>query len=320
MVVDAVFFKDMRIQAKGTFLECYADCEYAPIAHRRCSSVPERKCDREKVSDTHMDYLAYLTNKLGWSSDFHEVGGEDTASSGTALPNSGKASSSSGSDNIKGFGRRGPTRCTPSPSPLHLTTKSHVQNSTEAGGKQGLPKQEAAVERDTSVVRANASEAMEAPRKPSRRQRNRSPQATSQHGERATTAMICGLPCRITTRMLVDELSANGFESKTSYDFLYVPTRHGDGNLGYSFINFVGHQELKRFESVFDGYRFPGTASLKNCSVKPARIQGYAANVAQFASDGRRKGHPGRFEQPPFLAPRAAPVPVIEGMACGSLC
>jgi hypothetical protein len=99
-------------------------------------------------------------------------------------------------------------------------------------------------------------------------------------GPPITTLMICDLPCRISECDVVEMLAKLGFAGK--YDFLFVPAKkRGRGNqgcLGYAFVNFMLPQDASRFAVVFDNFSFPGANSTKLGYVKPASIQGYAAN------------------------------------------
>jgi hypothetical protein len=99
-------------------------------------------------------------------------------------------------------------------------------------------------------------------------------------GPPITTLMICDMPCRTSECDVVDMLAKLGFAGK--YDFLFVPSKkRGRGNqgcLGYAFVNFMLPQDASRFAIVFDNFSFPGAKSTKLGYVKPALIQGYAAN------------------------------------------
>lgn len=91
--------------------------------------------------------------------------------------------------------------------------------------------------------------------------------------EAVTTLMICNLPCRILQEELEELLSKTGFDGR--YDWLHVPTsQRNRSNLGYAFVNVLTLEDSKRLHATLSGYRFPGLASKKVLSIKPARVQG----------------------------------------------
>lgn len=112
--------------------------------------------------------------------------------------------------------------------------------------------------------------------------------ATLSRSRGITTFMVRNIPCRITKQQLkasLDSLNLDG-----TYDFLHLPmTESGTSNLGYFFINFATPELATEKIPMFEGYRFPNTNSPKVCTVRPARLQGFAANIRQFGCDVRGK-------------------------------
>lgn len=105
-----------------------------------------------------------------------------------------------------------------------------------------------------------------------------------------TTFMVRNIPCRVTKQQLKSALEALGLDG--AYDFLHLPmTESGVSNLGYFFINFVSPGVANEKVGVFEGYRFPNTNSPKVCTVRPARLQGFTANIKQFGGETRGKNH-----------------------------
>jgi len=106
--------------------------------------------------------------------------------------------------------------------------------------------------------------------------------------ELITTLMICNLPYRVTKEDLMDAVDRLCFEG--CYDFCHVPTAQKKGskvtNLGYAFINFVSSAHASAFVSSFGNFRFLGNSSTKQCTLRPARLQGRAANEYQWTRHG----------------------------------
>jgi hypothetical protein len=99
-----------------------------------------------------------------------------------------------------------------------------------------------------------------------------------------TTFMLCNIPCRVTQEHLAEVINSIGFKDK--YDFLYLPsggrsTKTGS-NLGYGFINFKDPSYVEPFTKEFAAHRFECTTSQKVCTVKPAHVQGFEANMQNF--------------------------------------
>jgi hypothetical protein len=101
-----------------------------------------------------------------------------------------------------------------------------------------------------------------------------------------TTMMICDLPCRINRAMLTEAIDSIGFAD--TYDFVHLPCRYGheNTNIGYGFVNFKDPAYAANFAVAFEGYKFEGFKSTKQCRVKVAAHQGFDGSLQQ---DVRKK-------------------------------
>eukprot|EP00928_Gymnodinium_smaydae_P003580 TRINITY_DN11274_c0_g1_i1.p1 TRINITY_DN11274_c0_g1~~TRINITY_DN11274_c0_g1_i1.p1 ORF type:complete len:164 (-),score=15.27 TRINITY_DN11274_c0_g1_i1:838-1260(-) len=98
-----------------------------------------------------------------------------------------------------------------------------------------------------------------------------------------TTLCVRDLPCSMSPKWMANELWMLGFGGR--YDFLYLPCRScGKKFLGYGFINFCTAEDARSFAKVFVDYRFEGWFSEKRAYTEPSRVQGFEANILQFAS------------------------------------
>ena len=96
-----------------------------------------------------------------------------------------------------------------------------------------------------------------------------------------TTVMLRNIPNKYTQRMLLDQLSALGYEGK--YDFFYLPIDFRNRcNVGYAFINFTSGDAAVEFKDHLHGYRLTGFNSQKICEVSYARVQGLKANIQHY--------------------------------------
>jgi len=115
-----------------------------------------------------------------------------------------------------------------------------------------------------------------------------SPVVPNEDAGRITTFMVCDLPCRISGTALAKAIESLCFGG--SYDFIHLPvpgsSSSNKSNLGYGFINFISADVAELFAHSFDGYRFPESASEKVIKLRPARIQGLAANKQHFEKAG----------------------------------
>mmetsp|Transcript_31470 Transcript_31470/g.68935 ORF Transcript_31470/g.68935 Transcript_31470/m.68935 type:complete len:351 (+) Transcript_31470:87-1139(+) len=98
-----------------------------------------------------------------------------------------------------------------------------------------------------------------------------------------TTLMIRNIPNRYTQRELILELDDLGFAG--TFDFLYIPLDKGTMmNVGYAFVNFVGHEWAEKCMQMFKNYRFKRHRKIsgKIAAVSVAHIQGLVANLAHY--------------------------------------
>mmetsp|Transcript_46900 Transcript_46900/g.138566 ORF Transcript_46900/g.138566 Transcript_46900/m.138566 type:complete len:304 (-) Transcript_46900:115-1026(-) len=112
-----------------------------------------------------------------------------------------------------------------------------------------------------------------------------------------TSLMLCNIPCCISQNQLAEIINDGGFVNTYDYMYLPMPTHGGSSqNLGYGFINFTTPDDASRFTERFHSHVFENTASLKEMQVKPAHIQGLAANIRNFRrahqKDRRCRGLP----------------------------
>jgi RNA recognition motif-containing protein len=94
--------------------------------------------------------------------------------------------------------------------------------------------------------------------------------------------MLRNIPNRYTQDWLVEEIEA----VVPGIDFVYLPINFNkkNTNLGYAFVNFESASEAAEFMDAFEGYKFQRqTQSLKRAQISYAKVQGKAANVAQYA-------------------------------------
>eukprot|EP00928_Gymnodinium_smaydae_P096046 TRINITY_DN8395_c0_g1_i2.p1 TRINITY_DN8395_c0_g1~~TRINITY_DN8395_c0_g1_i2.p1 ORF type:complete len:184 (+),score=20.09 TRINITY_DN8395_c0_g1_i2:62-553(+) len=99
--------------------------------------------------------------------------------------------------------------------------------------------------------------------------------------EGVTTLCIRNLPCKVDQERMTQELWQLGFGG--TYDLLYLPRRSCGKCLGYGFINFRSTQDARTFADVFKNYRFSEIQSIKCGYAEPSRVQGFEANLHQFA-------------------------------------
>lgn len=101
----------------------------------------------------------------------------------------------------------------------------------------------------------------------------------------ATTVMMRNLPNKYKQQMLLDEIAQQGFQTKISFDFLYLPMDHNaKANLGYCFINFCEPDIAWAFGQAFEGKKMRHFHSSKVVVVMPASMQGFQANYAYYAN------------------------------------
>merc|ERR1712087_34684 len=113
------------------------------------------------------------------------------------------------------------------------------------------------------------------------------------------TAMLRNIPNKYTQENLLEELEAEGFSG--TYNFFYLPIDvKNSANVGYAFINFLDNKDFERFCTVFDGWNFKRSGSIKIGSVNAAVVQGLKQNVQNLMKKRVAQGEYG-------------PVLIIEG-------
>lgn len=110
--------------------------------------------------------------------------------------------------------------------------------------------------------------------------------------EGATTLMMRGIPCGLTTENLIDIVDNAGFKGR--YNFFYLPSdAKKKANLGYCFINFIDAHSAEQCTAAFKGVRLAPLRSAKSCSVAPASIQGLARLSEHFKYTTMSRGASG---------------------------
>lgn len=108
----------------------------------------------------------------------------------------------------------------------------------------------------------------------------------------ATTLMMRGVPCGLSTVDLMSLIDDAGL--KGQYDFFYLPKdAKKSANLGYAFINFVDVQSAEHCTTAFQGIRLAPLRSPKTCSLVPASIQGFANLSEHFKTAAAGRGWTG---------------------------
>jgi len=117
---------------------------------------------------------------------------------------------------------------------------------------------------------------------------SQNPQQESIIKEGDTTLMICALPPKLTIRQMMHMFVEHGFAE--TVDLVYMPPRtvkphatcphinkRSRHNMGFCFINFRTSQYARSFADKFGKFTFTGYE--KQSCVKPAKCQGFGANV-----------------------------------------
>lgn len=116
--------------------------------------------------------------------------------------------------------------------------------------------------------------------------------AASSPAGSATTLMMRGVPCGLSTVDLMSLIDDAGL--KGQYDFFYLPKdAKKSANLGYAFINFVDVQSAEHCTTAFQGIRLAPLRSPKTCSLVPASIQGLTNLSEHFKSAAAGRGWTG---------------------------
>ena len=97
-----------------------------------------------------------------------------------------------------------------------------------------------------------------------------------------TTLMLSGFSYRLRSQELVDVINQQGFTD--AYDLCFLPVRPhsrraSQYNLGFAFVNFKTPEYATAFARAFNNVAFPDGRSTKLCSTRPAREQGFEANL-----------------------------------------
>mmetsp|Transcript_10368 Transcript_10368/g.23314 ORF Transcript_10368/g.23314 Transcript_10368/m.23314 type:complete len:123 (+) Transcript_10368:2-370(+) len=89
------------------------------------------------------------------------------------------------------------------------------------------------------------------------------------------TFMLGNLPYRATEADIVEAVDAMGFQG--TYHISSFPkankTKARTTNLGYAFISFTNSDSAAAFVDAFGSFHFAGRASVKQCTLKLARVQ-----------------------------------------------
>jgi len=97
-----------------------------------------------------------------------------------------------------------------------------------------------------------------------------------------TTVMLRNIPNRYTQGMLLTLLESRGYSGL--YDFVYLPMDFRNGvNLGYAFVNVLGHPDAMRFMNAFEGFSEWLVDSVKVCETSWAHPhQGLTEHVERY--------------------------------------
>lgn len=139
----------------------------------------------------------------------------------------------------------------------------------------------------SNVTSAAASKSQKKPDKAPARQR------ATEFGKGATcitTLMMYDIPFSLTVSQVVDVMNAHGFWG--TYDFVYMPpskgrSRNDSNNIGYAFMNFKHPGYADAFSRTFQNYQFAGQDTRKLACTKPAKCQGYQANLKVHAKHAK---------------------------------
>jgi hypothetical protein len=107
-----------------------------------------------------------------------------------------------------------------------------------------------------------------------------------------TTMMVSCLPTNMKPESFIESLHENGFAN--TYNLLYIPMSpkksrkqfNNMENLGYIFVNFKEAENAEAFAEVFASLSFSYSPSKKLARIKPARCQGFEANIEMHTSIG----------------------------------
>eukprot|EP00929_Paragymnodinium_shiwhaense_P076863 TRINITY_DN39575_c0_g1_i5.p1 TRINITY_DN39575_c0_g1~~TRINITY_DN39575_c0_g1_i5.p1 ORF type:complete len:659 (+),score=96.45 TRINITY_DN39575_c0_g1_i5:207-2183(+) len=135
-----------------------------------------------------------------------------------------------------------------------------------------------------------------------------------------TTAMIQQIPMKYTQRRLMKDINQLGFLGQ--YDFLYLPLdARKDQNRGFAFVNFVFPEAAEEFYQKMHDRTLRHQLMPSTVIVCPAKVQGFAANLAQFDEGNMRDNGKKPFRKPtsrPFIF-RDSTQPILYGEGGGSI-
>merc|ERR1712136_690552 len=126
--------------------------------------------------------------------------------------------------------------------------------------------------------------------------------------DRPTTAILRNIPNAFSSSMLLDLLDTHGFRAR--YNYIYLPVGFLDGkNLGYSFVNFLSHEDALDFTEAFNGFSAWGTGE-KSGSVSWSQVQGVQAHVERYRnSPVMHPSIPNEFKPMVFQDGQCVPFP-----------
>lgn len=126
--------------------------------------------------------------------------------------------------------------------------------------------------------------------------------------DRPTTAILRNIPNAFSSSMLLDLLDTRGFRAR--YNYIYLPVGFLDGkNLGYSFVNFLSHEDALDFTEAFNGFSAWGTGE-KSGSVSWSQVQGVQAHVERYRnSPVMHPSIPNEFKPMVFQDGQCVPFP-----------
>lgn len=100
-----------------------------------------------------------------------------------------------------------------------------------------------------------------------------SPAAEPDYEDACTDAMICCIPCRITSAEFAEGLARFGLSG--TFDSVYLPQNSKKrSNYGYAFVHFFSPEMFNLAQDRLSGQVFDAEKLPKACQVKPARLQG----------------------------------------------
>lgn len=157
--------------------------------------------------------------------------------------------------------------------PTQKAGKGSGKQRRDPGGNAGQPG-----EKGTSKVKGGTAKAQN----PEGGSKTAQPAVPTHPQHECTTVMLRNIPNRYTSGSLLALLDERQFQAL--YDFVYLPMDFQNGvNLGYAFVNLIGHEEALRFKEVFQGFQGWRFDSAKVSEVSWAHPhQGLAEHVERY--------------------------------------